>query len=440
MSKRIVLMLILLAAFLMAHSSDRPHNNYQETALLQEEIHPWIEMMSLVPASVADEWGIFLLADWNAPFEVRNVELPVNNLAELMEIEGVDGEPSLISSIMNGNINSLPNDLRDWMRLSEMVESVGFDWFDINTSLTYRYESEVLIVQGDYDEVAIQTAFESYGYVVEQEDGLLLMCNAAGCETDSEMRLSNPFESGENVLQPVLFSNNLFITSQDYEPIDGIQAVRTNVETSLLDLADYRAVMNVATKIGTPIQMRIVTQTAMYTVAFEYLPPQQIEAAMRSRLLQPSSRETWVLPPYSLAFMSDAVEDESQLVYIGLIYGNESDAQLASERVESNINNPDLVFNEGGISQWQADIAATFDGTQVIFDEDTGRYITLVFFRAPLASNESGADYLFDFFSVPDTEPYYVLSSELFYNLIPTWRDPNVLWLATEAWFEPYER
>jgi hypothetical protein len=385
-------------------------------ALAQDDASsPLLDMLALVPDNPQARGGILSYVDYRAVESTRPGAAQPQSWAEWNALqEAQDPSAGLWMAAFFGVSSGPPNFISYLSQFGPMPQLVGFDWFDINRALIYgEPPSTGTVLAGDFDVDAIVAAYQRRGFEQSELNGLPLLCSPTGCDDGLRLDLqnvdpANPFGGQFGRKEPLLIAPGYLMDSPDYEQVQAMADAYRDDEDSLADAPDFRAAAGIASANGTLVQIQFVN-FALLSVPFFSDNPDEI------------AKEAGVLPLYQLAAFAHRVEGEDQIAEIILIYGNEANAQDAAVTLQDRISK----YTSMAIQQPLVDIleerGITLVEPQVVQDEDTGKWATVIAFTSPVPGPEQN-------------ESDQLVQSGLNYRLLI-----NMLYQRDLAWLTPFQ-
>jgi hypothetical protein len=399
------------------------------SARTETEVHPFLEMLDQVPAQPETRTGILYYADLRAAEQARAGAAQPESWAELEALEESD---DLSGALWNAGVLMGLNSSSSLHTLFQGGDSLpdimGFDFFDVDRALEYGdppYHG--LILQGDFDTDAINTALTSRGFVREEPlAGFPLWCSEAGCEAGAEVDLpgrqpADPFGGRYGQRQPILNSENYLSGSPHYSLVEAHAEVISGERSTLADLPDYQAVVEATTREGIFIQAWIVDPLMIAPVsdpAILLAPPAEVEDLL-------AEMEAAYIPiqPYSLLMIADTATETEQIAYVALVYNDQAAAEEAASVIPARIADYTSIAARRPFTDLLEERDLTFPVAEVYASELTGKFVVLIPFRGPIAGDEPLED------DVPGQLPVSSMAFRLLVNMISR---ADTDWLAYE--------
>ncbi len=384
-------------------------------ALAQDEASsPLLDMLALVPDNSQARGAILSYVDYRAAESTRPGAAQPESWAEWNALqEAKDPSARLWMSAFFGVSSGPPDLLQYLMQFGAMPEVVGFDWFDIDRGLTYgEPPSTGVVVAGDFDADAIIAAYEARDFVQLELNGLPLLCATEECDgftLDLKNRdVANPFGGNLGRNEPLLIVPGYLINSPDYEQVQAMADAYADDEDSLADAPDFRAAAAIASANGTLVQIQFVNFAMLSAPIFPENPDETAE-------------DLGVLPLYELAAFAHRVEGQDQIAEIILIYGNEVNAEAAAVEIQNRISKYESMAIRKPLLEILEEREITLVDPQVVQDEATGKWATVIAFTSPVPSSE-------------EDDSGDIVQSGLNYRLLI-----NMLYQRDLAWLTPFQ-
>ena len=358
-------------------------------AQMQDEEHPLLQMLALVPDTVDVRESIVSYADYRAMEAVRGIDTPTAQDFD----NGTDLSALWIASSMGISSGMQLNMLMPM--LEEMELLVGFGFFDIDRSLTFNDPPGIgTILAGDLDPEQIRTAFTARDYTTEVSNGITVLCGANGCDSGMEMDLANrnpanPFGGQFGRSEPVaLLPGGLLANSPSYAVIEAMLAAGQDEADSLADVASFRAIVEAAGEIGPVIQASFLSPMHLAFDPVMILGPSataENQAALEDVLATYNA-----LPPYTVAGLLDVSDGDDQIALIALVYGDAEIAQAAGEEVVHRLEIGKSFVTDQTFTEIFDERSITIDEPYVY--EGDGVALAMIPLRYPVPGNEPNED------------------------------------------------
>jgi hypothetical protein len=354
-------------------------------AAAQEPEHPLAQMFAVIPQSRVSESGSFIsYVDYRAAFSQRGGSFSANS-REFSQLLGDDDARALWMA----NALRVASGMPDWTQYlmqihPEAVELLGFEWFDIDQSLSFGVPpTDGAILRGEFDAERVRAAFEARDFAAETIDGVKVLCWIEGCDQGLAMDVrsrnpANPFGGNLGRREPVALLPNLLLNSAEIETVTGMIAAATGAAPSLLDDPDYAAIADLISELGAAdvelIQLHIYRQADIV----DFSVPESLASVVDT--LGP-------LPPYSIAALADLQDGETQIALAALVYETAEPAETAAGELTARIASFD---SRDEFTEAQVEI----DSSQVFTSAAGDRFVAVGSLRYPLPSNDSSDDTL----------------------------------------------
>jgi hypothetical protein len=244
--------------------------------------------------------------------------------------------------------------------MEEMPVTVGFDFFDVNQTLTFGAPPATTVLwSGDFDLDAIAAAHQARGYLQAEVGGLPAWCGKEGCDSGMQQDFRN-IEPG-NLFDPALGRPVPFLTlpgtlisSPAWEMLEELADTSEGNMSSLLDAPDYRTLAEAITESSVNsgelvsalflptqavmLELDLNDPTSLAPFLGQHATPDQLEQLAQEGVPD-FIADYGTLPPYQLAAMADRQEGDQQVAVIALAYESAEDAEIAApelaQRLES---------------------------------------------------------------------------------------------------------
>ena len=347
-----------------------------------ESAHPFLEMMALVPADVA---------------EIETITVSYIDIEALM-----DARRGVIHPTNAELFNALPRGLRDlWFAnlrriianynplfvnftnfFEDMPQTVGFEWFAIDRMMTFGTPPSVgTILAGDFDANSIRTAFENREYEATEIEGFEVLCGPVGCENGLEIDFdgrdtSNPFGGDLGRQEPLaLLDEGLTLfNSPDLAVVESSLALAAGTaDASLLDLPAY-AMSTAAALDGEGELLQVL-----------FFHPDTISVSAEGMDLP----EGEALPGYELVTIVDRQEEDQQVHMLLLYYADADNATAAAEIVAERL----VAYQEAeGIDERITDVE--IDAPLVFQSDDADDAVAIIAARYPGPTDDEASGML----------------------------------------------
>lgn len=246
---------------------------------------------------------------------------------------------------------------------AEMPETVGFDFFDIDQTLTFSQYADLAVVwSGDFDTEPIGDAHAARGYQPAEIGGVPAWCGAEGCAARLSMSFDdiehgNPFDSMLGRQVPFLTLPETLVSSTSFELLQGIAAAHQDQVASLADSPDYRVLAEALTDASVysgELVSAVMLPSTLVMESLDFDDPASLnllrgrdaageaEAGELEQLAEEGVPDFVAdygdLPPYLLAAMADRQEGDAQVAVVALVYETADEAQRAAPELASRIS------------------------------------------------------------------------------------------------------
>lgn len=277
-----------------------------------------------------------------------------------------------------------------------MPQVVGFDVFEIDQGVLWGQPPTTgTFFVGDFDREAIRAAFTNREYTQEDLDGVEVWCPANGCDSGAQTNMrarnpgANPFGGQFGRQEPIILGDGWIFSSPSPDALELQITVLAGGASSVLALPQFSATANALLRRGEVLQVQFVNPGGLNR-------DDPVAQSSASREASPADVQTSShapLPPYSLVALADLVapDNEDDLAVVALAYSSEADAQEAGRLLMERLQ---VATTWGDGQPWMTLLDrhdVRVDGVQVLADDDTGWFITLLTFRNPGAGMQMGA-------------------------------------------------
>jgi len=296
----------------------------------------------------------------------------------------------------------------------DMVDAVGFDYFDITRALSYGQPPAVTdILEGDFDISAVGIALSNREFTETDRNGIALWCGLAGCENGLDIdfaaiNMANPFGGRLGRTQPLVVLPGYLVSSPVYDRIEDTFNVLTGAQSSLADAPDFRAAADAIIRTGTLLQALFLDPNT----AFDSPPPDNADPLL----------------VYSLAAVAQVVNDPDELTLIALVFDDVSQAQAAAGLVEQRLSAYESLVDGRLFTEVLEERGLVSRDVAVYFSEAAGKSVLIITFRKSLPTDglqqdESGLE-------------RYEPSGLIFRTLVNALYQRDLNWLAPAAGLE----
>lgn len=369
-------------------------------AVAQENVSPLLDLLALVPDNSTSRGDIISYQDLRAVENAIDLPRPESGVAflasrpSLMFTQRWLGMPPQVSYARN--------------LMEEMPATVGFDFFDINRTLTFAAPPETTVIwSGDFDLDAIAEAHEARGFQASEINGVPALCGADGCDSGTAVSPSN-IERG-NLFDPALGRQVPFLTlpetlvsSPRLELLEAVADASQGNDSSLLDARDYRtlaeAITDPAAYSGELVSALLlptdlVLEALDFTDAASLMPllgqfatPEQLEALVNNP--PDFIADYGTLPVYRLAAIADRQDGEWQVAVVALVYNSAEDAEIAAPELAQRLETFSGFLRTQDDEPFLSRFPSTTVESRVYTSDETGFSAAVVEVRYPMPSQE----------------------------------------------------
>lgn len=379
--------------------------------------HPLLELLSFVPDTTSNRTEIYY-ADMKVSAETA-IGAPQETTRQAWE--SMVGYPRIWVGWIPYTLPAFSSFM--FQMLDDKGQSTGFEVEIIERTLTFGTPPAVgTILQGDFDHKAIIAAYTAGSHELQTQTGLTLLCSINGCDDGLTTNLdarnqANPFGGSLGRIEPILLLDRLILNSPDIEIVDMmIQAMGESMPT-LADAGEYQAVVEVTADYGVIRQAALFSPESSLFITLEELssfpiPTDEIDAL---------KEQVNLLPPYQLAMIADTadIDNETQSGVMVLVYNTETDATVALEAIQANLQADGLVSLQIRAPYYDIMTERGDLAIEVVEHTRTGHYLVVVSLQSSLIYMPE-----LDQEEIPE---YTGLQFKLFLNMVYA---PDTLWLA----------
>ncbi len=369
----------------------------------QEDDHPVLEMLAFVPLNVETLDTLVSYVDYRAVEQARPGAAQPASHAEWKALNDARDESLGLWMAASFGISSGSGEIiQAGVRFGdEWQDLLGMDFFDIDRELYFGDPpADVVVLQGEFDAQSIIEAFTARDFTADSLSDFTLLCGNEDCDglqmDFNNTNPANPFGGRLGRPEPLLISDTFIINANGGEALELIYGIQTGEASSLATHPNYLATVNALPKDGLLQPDTGILRQAYWIPATEFLfdpaallgassTPEQARAALAEL-----SEGFDSIPQFQLVMIADTAADTKQIVIVALVYDTEADAQIAADIIPTRLDNTESLamrvpFNE----LLKSRNVESVDG-RVQVDEETGKALALITFRAPLATNEEG--------------------------------------------------
>jgi len=311
------------------------------------------------------------------------------------------------------------------MQAGDMPSVAGFDVFAIERAVEFgNPPNKGDLLEGDFDAQAVINAHEKRGYTSSAQNGLTLLCPAAGCDSGTQLDMSNinnanPFGGNLGRSQPVLVGDRLVASSPSLDVVNAIADTAAGKSASLADQPDYRAAAEAISAGGTLIQTYFVQPTDI-GAASSVLMNSRLSAAQIKALTAQLQANFVPLPAYNLIALADTATATEQQALVALVYTTQANAEAAAALFPKRLQDYTSLVAQKSMSDLLAERGVTSMEASV-YAASTDRYVVIVTLHAPLPSN-----------TIPADGTTLQASSLVYSLLVRAYQSRDLGWLATQ--------
>jgi hypothetical protein len=291
-----------------------------------------------------------------------------------------------------------------------MPDVMGFSPFDIQHSLeiTPPDMPPLLVVAGDFDREAINTALTARGYAAaDAPDGVMLWCVNGDCDAITggldTVDTANLFGGRLGALHPLALVGQHLLDSASVEGINLLLATQGKQQPSLANAPDIQAAAEALNSIpGKLIQANIDASSAHLSLSLEQAVFELAAAGTPvtdetlQELAEPFAlwREIPV-PPYNAMVMADYLDAGGRLTVVALVFDDADTAATAAARIPQLLD----AYTSFAFKRPAAELIRERAGsmaTEIYTSSATGKTVLLLQWLAspPEAGSEADQAYL----------------------------------------------
>lgn len=349
--------------------------------------HPLLQMLSTVSDEQAMREDIIYYMDYRAVENTADYIFTYENVGEWANGDEWMG--------FTDRWLSLPvtlSGLQFWEELERIPEVMGFDFFDLDQTLDVgTTPRNVTVWRGDFDEDAVIDAHLARGYEANTISDIPVLC-ATLPDFNAQCNYVAPpdFENRDlaNLFDPVLARNpfvgvlpNMLISAFSPLYFGNAISARADETPSLADNPEIRALSEAV--LNPDVYSGELVQT-------QFLPRFHVLYDMVNRLPNLPESDQFIfddygdLPHVELSIIADRQEGDTQVALIGLLYDNETDAQLAVDEVTARIT----TFSDYLLNNTTDPVIDNIEGAMVnegyvYASESTGLYVAVISVNYP---------------------------------------------------------
>jgi len=378
----------------------------------QEETHPLLEMLALIPDSEIIRTGgsgspvfypFITYQDYDAIRQYAPTDITIETAEDLLTL-GEDEQDNWYTAIALRSIfsRSLESPLRETGNelnpdtlergggplVAEAVEiAFGFDYFDISRGLAFgKAPTQGTVYAIDYDINALSDALAERGYIdVSQMDVQVFCQEEDGCDgTDSnaaDIEPENIFDSRLGRKPPIFASDGYLYSVFVEDLVTPLVETQIDEMPSLADADDYRVLAEAITQPDGDLLQALFLDAASLYSDVDLTEYETIDDISRIRqITQWADYQDMPLP--TLVAFADRQTDAGQVIVFAAYYPTADDANVARDELARRMNRFSGEFQLGPpdmqpyIELTEADITP-LDPT-VYIDEDGGQGVVLV--------------------------------------------------------------
>lgn len=395
------------------------------SAQSEDSDSPLLEMLARIPVqSGANEWLTYI--DYHAVVAARPGAPQIHSLEEAGPLLESDSEErSLFTSALMSYQSGPAEVPQSLMLADEAIDAIGIDLYAVERAIQYANPpASVTILEGDFDNEAISSAFAARDYTQTEEDGLTLLCGEAGCDSGMRQDLAN--RNPANIFggqlgrsQPVLLGDEWLASSPSDVALNGVTEAVSGERETLADVPAYRLAAEALSAKGTVLQAYFINPAQIGSslmdilLASSRLTQEQIEA-IRERL----ATDFEPLLPYSLVVLAQVAAEDEDLTVVALVYPDAETAEAAGEILLERIENYTSFAVQRPLNEMLEERGVTSMDTEVV--EGDERATLLLTLHAPLPGTE-----------VPDDAPTPRSLGLVYAIFVRAYQQRDLGWLAT---------
>ncbi|MFQ3646392.1 MAG: hypothetical protein SNJ80_05630 [Anaerolinea sp.] len=351
-----------------------------------------LQLLSFIPDVEQTRVNLISYGDIRASEQLRAGVTAYGSAAEFLAASA-DAQ-ALWEAALSVDVNpAMTIRLRETMQ--EMPDRLGFDFFDIDRTMQFRYDVyPVAIVAGRFDIGNMTAVLRSRGYSAGTnqppplEQDALVWCGSVGCNNGSDR--SNARRNNGNIFggelgqeHPLaLFAGRgVIVAGPVYDHVLAAIDASADRTPSLADAAPYQAVVRALEGRG-----------ALRSLSF--IPKEVLVPPMMAFLMPPPGPNA--LPDYEIAFIADMVQgDGQQVALVGLVYASAADADVAAERLPARLADDPATALRPSWGAIIAELGGSVDEVEIATDEAglTLALMPIVYAAPQAASTPSGHIY-----------------------------------------------
>lgn len=378
-------------------------------AIGQEQDHPLLQMLNMVPADYAGSPIAYL--DFRAVEDARDYLEKPESYAALMASD--------VNLDFTWRWQSAPESVgRNFARLEEMPVVMGFDFFDINRTLQFGMPPAMGIIwQGNFDMEQVAEAHTARDYIETEINGITAWCPAAGCDQgmQTDVRNAQPaniFDNGIGRKVPFLVQPGYLLSSPDLGTLEA--SVGAINGKSLADDPAYRALAEAFTM---PEGLLIGVQFLDSTVQVS----SDLDAALPAEIAAYGS-----LPPYLAVAIADRQEGDQQVALIALAYANVEEAEAAAPELANRISTfSDVITRGEGQSPLMEDVRGAEVSSRVYSTDEISVAVVEIRYDTPTQEEENATPSLENNPVRPALVYWYLTRAYRQRSLYPLWVMPE---------------
>lgn len=330
--------------------------------------NPLLDTLALVPADalISERPVLISYADYEQIAAARNMTRPT--AADFLNRT----ENSALWIGATGGLSSGMQLNYFFTQIEEMEPLTGFSWMQIDRSLMFGDAPSIgLILGGEFDTDAIAAAYTARDYTSSSAAGdVTVWCSAGGCDDGMSVNFSNrnpadPFGGELGRSQPVAVMPDFVVSSPEFALVRQMVDAYSDTQPSLADNADVYAAAQAIAFTGGIRQAMFFTQAALGDPATGDGP----------------------LPPYSLAFLADTWQNDTQIALIGLVYDSAADANAAVVEVLARLETAVSTVTDSTFMELIEQRGGEVYDAYVYQVDDAGPFVTLLLLHQPMPDN-----------------------------------------------------
>ncbi len=242
-----------------------------------------------------------------------------------------------------------------------MQDALGFTMLNVDQAVWYGWPPlHGYVVVGNFDLDAVRAALDLRGFSPTKMNDIEMWCGETGCDHGKEQNFqqvnsANIFGGRLGRSEPIALLPGLLLDSPSLDTLGGLIGVQVQQQSSLLDVADYRAFLETITAQGTVLEAYTVNPNLIYT--WEQFP---LPSDRRDRVIA-SVKAFGELPVYKFVGMAHVWNDGEFYAEIILLYDDVTTAEIASQEVYTRLAHA-MPMSSGSYQSYQEQYAQAASG------------------------------------------------------------------------------